>query len=231
MRENPMGMKLEKRWFFALEEEIRKPYIKELKNFLEKEKEEGYCIYPEETNIFRAFAKTPYDLVKIVIVGQDPYHGAYQAHGLSFSVPKGVPIPPSLRNIYQELKTDVGISPPHHGCLDEWAEQGVLLLNATLTVRAKSPRSHYGQGWERFTDAVIAKLCQRKDPLVFLLWGRSAREKCDRILSVENHPHQVLKSAHPSPYSAAQFFGCRHFSQANAFLKQWGKSPINWQLH
>ena len=223
-------MKLEKQWFELLEEEIRKPYIQELKKFLDEEKGRGYPIYPEESMVFRAFLKTPYDRVKVVIVGQDPYHGAGQAHGLSFSVLKGVSVPPSLKNIYKELALDLDLPIPNHGCLEPWAEQGVLLLNATLTVRAGNPRSHYGKGWEAFTDAVIAKLCQRKDPIVFLLWGKSAREKCDKVLSVTKHPHAVLSCAHPSPYSAAGFLGCRHFSKTNAYLKEWGKSPINWRL-
>ena len=223
-------MKLEKRWFELLKDEVRKPYIQDLKKFLDAEKRQGYRVYPEETMVFRAFLKTPYDQVKVVIVGQDPYHGAGQAHGLSFSVAKGVPTPPSLKNIYKELALDLNIPIPAHGCLENWAEQGVLLLNATLTVRAGTPRSHYGKGWEAFTDAVIAKLCQRKGPIVFLLWGKSAREKCDRILSQTNHPHSVLSCAHPSPYSATGFFGCRHFSKTNDYLEKWGKSPINWRL-
>ena len=223
-------MKLEKQWFELLKEEIRKPYIQELKRFLEEEKKRGYHVYPEESMIFRAFLKTPYHRVKVVIVGQDPYHGAGQAHGLSFSVLKGVAVPPSLKNIYKELALDLNLPAPNHGFLEPWAEQGVLLLNATLTVRAGNPRSHHGKGWETFTDAVIAKLCQRKDPIVFLLWGRSAREKCDKVLSVTNHPHAVLSCSHPSPYSVAGFLGCQHFSKANAYLESWGKSPINWQL-
>lgn len=223
-------MKIEKQWFSLLEKDIRKPYISELKNFLEKEKQLGHCVYPKEEQVFSAFLATPYDRVKAVIVGQDPYHGKGQAHGLSFSVLKGVAVPPSLKNIYKELETDLGIPPASHGCLESWARQGVLLLNATLTVRAGSPRSHYGKGWETFTDAVIDALCDRSDPVVFLLWGKSAREKCDKILTVKKHPHAVLTCAHPSPYSATGFFGCRHFSKTNAYLKKWGKSPINWQL-
>ena len=225
-----MTMKIEKSWFEALEDEITLPYIQNLKSFLEDEKSKGVTIYPPAPLVFNAFLKTPFDKVKVVIVGQDPYHGAHQAHGLSFSVQKGIPPPPSLKNIYKELETDLGISPPSHGCLEDWAKQGVLLLNATLTVQAGQPRSHYGKGWETFTDAVIRKLCQRKDPLVFLLWGKSAKEKCGNILSQIDHPHEVFTSAHPSPYSAAGFFGCRHFSKANACLQKWGKIPIDWRL-
>lgn len=223
-------MKLEKKWFAILKEEIDKPYIQDLKNFLEKEKKEGKKVYPPSSLVFHAFRYTPYDLVKVVLIGQDPYHGFGQAHGLSFSVPKGVVVPPSLKNIYRELKEDLGIPFASHGCLESWAKQGVLLLNATLTVRANNPRSHYGKGWERFTDAVVEKLCARRDPMVFLLWGRSAQEKCNTILSRTSHPHLVLCSAHPSPYSASGFFGCRHFSKANAALQKWGKDPINWKI-
>ena len=163
-------------------------------------------------------------------MGQDPYHGPGQAHGLSFSVPKNVTIPPSLRNIYQEIATDLQIKPPSTGCLIPWAKQGVLLLNATLTVQAGLPKSHYGRGWETFTDAVIDLLAQRQDPLVFILWGASAREKCTRILSQRKHSHLVLHAAHPSPFSATKFFGCRHFSQANFYLKKWGRGSICWEI-
>lgn len=223
-------MKLEKQWFNLLETEIKSPYIQDLKIFLQKEREAGHTIYPSESAVFHAFLKTPYERVKVVVVGQDPYHGAGQAHGLSFSVPKGVAVPPSLKNIYKEIALDLNLPIPSHGCLETWAKQGVLMLNATLTVRAGCPRSHHGKGWERFTNAVIAKLCARTDPLVFLLWGKSAKEKCDHVLAQHKHPHAVLSCAHPSPYSAAGFFGCRHFSKANAYLESWGKSPINWRI-
>lgn len=220
-------MKLTKNWHEVLQEEIQKPYVEQLKKFIAQEKAEGKTIYPPESHIFYAFGMTPYKEVKVVIMGQDPYHGPGQAHGMSFSVPKGVPAPPSLKNIYKELQDDLGISPPQTGCLDGWAKQGVLLLNATLTVRASEPKSHYGKGWEQFTDAVIQKLAEREDPIVFLLWGRSAKEKCGALM---NHPrHKVLTAAHPSPFSAHYgFFGSRPFSKINNTLKQWGKTPIDW---
>lgn len=219
-------MQLAKNWHDKLKEEIRKPYIAELKSFLANEEGE---VYPPEPLIFHAFGVTPYEDVKVVIMGQDPYHGPGQAHGMSFSVPCGIPVPPSLKNIYKEIEADLGIPPPTTGCLTSWAKQGVLLLNATLTVRARSPKSHYGRGWEQFTDAVVAKLAEREDPIVFLLWGRSAMEKCDHIL--QGTHHAVLTAPHPSPYSAhSGFFGCRHFSKANRFLETWGKSPIDWRI-
>lgn len=225
-----MGMKMEKSWYQQLEQEASLPYIQELKAFLEKEKQAGAVIYPEESHVFYALSQTPFDKVKVVIVGQDPYHGPGQAHGLSFSVPFGVSLPPSLKNIFKELSDDLKIPPPQYGCLIDWAKQGVLLLNATLTVRQGEPRSHYGKGWERFTDAVIAKLVQRKDPIVFVLWGKSAQEKCAHILGTSTTHHAVLTAAHPSPYSVAGFFGSRPFSKINAYLEKWGKTPINWQL-
>lgn len=220
-------MKLEKSWHEKLKNEIQQPYIHELKNFLEKEKSEGKIIYPPEPLVFNAFLQAPFDKVKVVIMGQDPYHGAGQAHGLSFSVPRGVTPPPSLKNIFKELQTDLGLPIPSQGCLMSWAEQGVLLLNATLTVRAGEPKSHYGKGWERFTDAVIDQLALRSDPIAFLLWGKSAQEKCHKVLGTH---HGVFQSAHPSPYSADRFFGCRHFSQVNAFLQKNGKDPIDWTV-
>jgi uracil-DNA glycosylase len=226
-----MALKLEKSWHHKLSEEIDKPYLKILKDFLEKEKDENHLIFPPEPLIFNAFLQTPYDAVKVVIIGQDPYHGQGQAHGLSFSVPDGVRPPPSLKNIFLEMQQDVQTAIPKSGCLLPWTKQGVLLLNATLTVRASQPRSHYGKGWERFTDAIVAKLLERKDPIVFLLWGKSAQEKLQQMQSNEKSIHAVLTAAHPSPYSAhAGFFGCRHFSQANALLEKWGKTPIQWGL-
>jgi uracil-DNA glycosylase len=221
-----MGMKLEKSWHEKLKNEITEPYIADLKAFLEKERAQ-FSIYPPEPLVFHAFTHTPYDQVKVVIVGQDPYHGAGQAHGLSFSVLPGVTPPPSLKNIFKELETDVHISQPKHGCLENWAHQGVLLLNATLTVRAGEPRSHYGKGWERFTSAVIDALVKREDPVIFILWGKSAQEKCRQVVGTQ---HVVLQSAHPSPYSADRFFGCHHFSIVNDYLKKWGKEPINWAV-
>lgn len=222
-----MGMKIEKSWHEKLKDEIAKPYVADLKTFLDEEKKNGAVVYPPEPLVFHAFAETPYEKVKVVIMGQDPYHGAGQAHGLSFSVPKGVTPPPSLKNIFKELNQDLGIPVSSHGCLESWARQGVLLLNATLTVRAKEPRSHYGKGWEQFTDAVIDLLVQREDPIVFILWGKSAQEKCHKVAGTH---HVMLQSAHPSPYSADRFFGCRHFSKANELLKKWGKTPIDWSI-
>lgn len=222
-----MNMKLEKSWYEKLKNEINQPYIQELKNFLEHEKKAGKIIYPPEPLVFNAFLQTPFDKVKVVVVGQDPYHGPGQAHGLSFSVLPGITPPPSLKNIFKELETDLGIPRPSHGCLISWAKQGVLLLNATLTVRAGEPRSHYGKGWERFTDAVIDILAKRPDPIVFLLWGKSAQEKCHKVVGTH---HAIFQSAHPSPYSAANFLGCRHFSKANEFLKKNGKEPVDWTV-
>jgi uracil-DNA glycosylase len=222
-----MNMKLEKSWYEKLKEEINQPYIQELKDFLEQEKKEGKTIYPPEPLIFNAFLQTPFNKVKVVIMGQDPYHGPGQAHGLSFSVLPGITPPPSLKNIYKELETDLGIPRASSGCLTSWAQQGVLLLNATLTVRAGEPKSHYGKGWERFTDAVIDILAKRPDPVVFLLWGKSAQEKCHKVLGTH---HAVFQSAHPSPYAADKFFGCRHFSKANDFLKKNGKEPVDWTV-
>jgi len=225
-----MDLMIEKSWFAVLQKEMQKPYILELKNFLQSEQKKGCRILPPPNLIFHAFRCTPYEKVKVVIVGQDPYHGINQAHGLCFSVQKGISIPPSLNNIYKELKEDLNIPLANHGCLEKWSRQGVLLLNATLTVREKEPKSHYGKGWERFTDSVIRTLCLTKDFLVFLLWGRSAQEKCRNILDSIKHPHKVLISAHPSPYSAQKFFGCRHFSKTNEFLQKKGKQPIDWSL-
>ncbi len=223
-------MKLAKNWHEILKSEIAKPYISELKSFLEQEKSANQVVYPPESDVFYAFSQTPYEDVKVVIMGQDPYHGHGQAHGMSFSVPNGVRPPPSLKNIFKEIQDDVGVVPSMSGCLNHWASQGVLLLNATLTVRESQPKSHYGKGWELFTDAVVAKLGQRKDPIVFMLWGRSAKEKCDHFLA--NTQHVVLTAPHPSPFSAhSGFFGCRHFSKANKYLQQWGKTPIDWSVH
>lgn len=223
-------MTIEKSWHDVLSEELKKPYILELKKFLDSEKRMGKKIFPPEEEIFNAFRQTPYDQVKVVLMGQDPYHGPNQAQGLCFSVKKEIPLPPSLKNIYKEMQEDLGIPPASHGCLINWAKQGVLMLNATLTVVQGEPKSHYGRGWETFTDEVIRMLCKRKDPLVFILWGKSAKEKCENILNTMNHPHAVLTSAHPSPFSATKFFGCRHFSKANALLEKWGKKPIDWSV-
>ncbi|MGH7889404.1 MAG: uracil-DNA glycosylase, partial [Thermodesulfobacteriota bacterium] len=191
-------MKIEKSWYEKLKDEIAKPYIQDLKKFLDEEKKAGKTIYPPEPLILNALLQTPFWNVKVVIVGQDPYHGPGQAHGLSFSVPIGIPPPPSLVNIFKELEADLGIRRPPHGCLLAWAQQGVLLLNAILTVRAGEPKSHHGKGWERFTDAIIDRLAERPDPLVFILWGKSAQEKCHKVLGTH---HAVFQAAHPSPYS------------------------------
>jgi uracil-DNA glycosylase len=222
---------MEASWFKLLQEEFEKPYMAQLEAFLAKEIQSGAEVYPPFELVFNAFCQTPFDEVKVVIMGQDPYHGPGQAHGLSFSVLPGVPQPPSLQNIFKELKADLGLEPPKGGCLIEWAKQGVLLLNATLTVRANEAKSHHGKGWETFTDRVIQLLCAKKDPIVFLLWGKSAYDKFQHICSHATH-HLVLTCAHPSPLSAhAGFLGCRHFSQANAFLKKVGKTPIDWKIH
>jgi uracil-DNA glycosylase len=216
-------MKIEKSWRERLREEIEKPYVGKLKHFLESERER--TVYPPRELVFNAFLQTPYEQVKVVIMGQDPYHGARQAHGLSFSVPEGIPLPPSLKNIYKEIQSDLGIGPSKSGSLLRWAKQGVLLLNATLTVRAGEPKSHYGKGWEQFTDAVIDVLAKKEDPIVFLLWGKSAQEKCHKV---RGGHHAVFEAAHPSPYSVSNFFGCRHFSKTNRFLQSVDKSPIDW---
>ncbi|MCF7806524.1 MAG: uracil-DNA glycosylase [Simkaniaceae bacterium] len=224
-----MTMTIPKNWHEILSEEINKPYIADLKEFIRDRAVLGKTIYPPLNQVFNAFSYTPYHEVKIVIIGQDPYHGVNQAHGLSFSVPRGVKIPPSLQNIYKEMQRDLHLPIPTHGNLENWAKQGVLLLNATLTVEAGTPKSHFGQGWEIFTDAVVKKLIERKDPVIFFLWGKSAEAKLDAIREVPNQ-HQVLIAAHPSPFSAHRFFGCGHFSKANELLFLWGKKPIDWSV-
>jgi len=222
---------MQKDWASVLEEEFQKPYMKNLQAFLQKELEEQKVIYPPKDLIFNAFCKTALHQVKVVIVGQDPYHNPGQAEGLAFSVAKGVTPPPSLKNIYKELQSDLGITPPNHGSLVSWAKQGVLLINATLTVEAHNPKSHHGKGWEIFTDQVVNLLSQKKAPLVFILWGKSAQDKCTKVLTQPNPLHLVLTSAHPSPYSAMYgFFESKPFSKANAFLQMHGISPINWNL-
>ncbi|WP_042279929.1 uracil-DNA glycosylase [Candidatus Protochlamydia sp. R18] len=224
---------LEPSWQKVLKQELEQPYILNLANFIENEYASSPSpIYPPHDLIFNAFYNTPYEKVQVVIMGQDPYHGPGQAHGLSFSVPKGIKPPPSLQNIFKELQTDLLLSIPSHGCLLKWAKQGVLLLNATLTVKKSEPMSHHGRGWEQFTDAAILQLIKRQDPIIFVLWGKSAQDKC-RFLkeSVNIKRHYILTAAHPSPYSAANgFFGCRHFSKINALLEQQGKCPIDWSL-
>lgn len=222
---------MEASWLEKLASEFEKPYMLGLEAFLAKEIPSGAAVYPPFEQVFNAFCQTPFDQVSVVIMGQDPYHGPGQAHGLSFSVPKGVPLPPSLQNIFKELKEDLKIPAPPHGCLIDWAKQGVLLLNATLTVRANEPKSHYGQGWEVFTDRVVQLLCARKEPLVFILWGKSAIEKFQHIESWSTGSHLVLTAAHPSPLSAhSGFFGCRHFSKANEFLRSIGRNSIDWKI-
>lgn len=213
-------------WKEVLRDEFEAPYFAALKEFLIEEKKQ-YRVYPPGPLIFNAFNSTPFDQVKIVILGQDPYHGEGQAHGLCFSVPHGVKPPPSLINIFKELNADLGIPLPPHGNLQAWAAQGVLLLNATLTVRANTPLSHTGKGWEIFTDNVIRKISQEKEHVVFLLWGKFAQAKESLI---DPNKHYILKAAHPSPYSATGFFGCRHFSKANALLKKHGIQEIDWRL-
>lgn len=218
-------------WQIALNEELKKSYLAELKAFLAEEKAAGFTIYPPSANIFSALFKTDLSTVKAVIVGQDPYHGPGQAHGLSFSVLNGVTTPPSLKNIYKELQSDLGIPPANHGCLEKWAEQGVLLLNATLTVREGKPNSHAKKGWEQLTDAILDIVAKTQPHVVFLLWGKYAQEKCERIASIHSEKHLILKAPHPSPFSAhSGFLGCKHFSKTNAFLEKNGLSPIDWRL-
>ncbi len=216
-------------WKDLLAEEWNLPYMKELKAFLEAEAAAGREVYPPKDEVFAALTQTPFDQVQVVVMGQDPYHGPGQAHGLSFSVPKGVQPPPSLQNIFKEIESDLGVPRPKHGCLLDWAKQGVLLLNATLTVRAHEAKSHHGRGWERFTDRIVQLLCAREDPIAFLLWGRSALEKFKHVQAPARH--LVLTAAHPSPLSAyAGFLGCRHFSKVNEFLTKMGKNPIDWSI-
>jgi len=224
-----MTVLINESWKAVLAEEFEKPYMTDLKAFLQKEKQEGKVIFPPGSLIFNAFNHTPFDKVKVVILGQDPYHGNGQAHGLSFSVQKGVSVPPSLRSIYKELQSDIpGFVVPQHGELTQWADQGVLLLNATLTVRKGEPASHHKRGWEIFTDQAIKTLSEKRSGLVFLLWGKNAQAK---IPLIDAKKHTILTAAHPSPYSAySGFFGCRHFSKTNEILENQGQTPINWQI-
>ncbi len=218
-------------WANALGHELQKPYLVRLKAFLEQERWAGNTVYPPEDQIFHALALTPFDAVRVVLVGQDPYHGPGQAHGLSFSVRPGVAIPPSLQNIYKELQSDLGIPPASHGCLTSWAQQGVLLLNATLTVRAGEPLSHHKKGWEEFTDSIIEAVARNHQHIVFILWGKNAQEKCQKFSDLLKDSHLVLTAAHPSPYSAhSGFFGCRHFSKTKNYLAQHSLPPIDWAL-
>lgn len=223
-----MEVKIESQWKKLLKDEFKKPYFYQLTNHIKTEKSQHKTIYPPGPLIFHAFDATPLDKVKIVILGQDPYHGPGQAHGLSFSVPQGINPPPSLQNIFKELETDTGLRCPSHGNLEHWASQGVLLLNASLTVRAGEPMSHAKLGWHLFTDTVIQKLSQVKEHLVFFLWGKFAQEK---MVLIDPAKHLILKAAHPSPLSAHNgFFGCGHFSKANDYLARNGIDPIDWSL-
>lgn len=224
-----MDVQIEPSWKDALKNEFVKPYFQQIVTFLKTEKAAGKIIYPPGPLIFNAFNQTPFNKLKVVILGQDPYHGAGQAHGLSFSVQNGVKPPPSLVNIFKEIQTDIGVAMPlGYGNLTKWAEQGVLLLNAALTVRANEPFSHAKFGWAEFTDAVIQKISDEKSGIVFLLWGKFAQEK---QLLIDETRHVVLKAAHPSPFSADKgFFGCKHFSKTNEHLVKQGMLPIDWKL-
>jgi len=223
-----MNVQIEAGWKKVLESEFNKPYFLQIVYFLKTEKNIGKVIYPPGSQIFNAFEMSPFEKTKLVLLGQDPYHGPGQAHGLSFSVPDGIRPPPSLLNIFKELNTNIGLAIPSTGNLSAWARQGVLLLNAYLTVEAKKPMSHSQIGWGEFTDNVIQKLSALKQNLVFLLWGKFAQEKQALI---DETKHLVLKAAHPSPYSADKgFFGCRHFSKSNEYLMKNGIDPIDWKL-
>ncbi|WDF52310.1 uracil-DNA glycosylase [Paenibacillus sp. KACC 21273] len=214
-------------WDEVLKDEMEKPYFQQLMTWLDQEYEEA-VVYPPRDLLFQAFRLTPYAEVKAVILGQDPYHGAGQAEGLSFSVMPGVRVPPSLRNIYIELKEDLNIPTPNHGSLVQWGKEGVLLLNTALTVRESKPASHRGKGWEQFTDAVIHALNDRSEPMVFLLWGNHAAEK---EFFIDQERHLIIRSAHPSPFAARKgFFGSKPFSRTNEFLEQHGERPIDWHI-
>jgi uracil-DNA glycosylase len=223
-------IQLEPGWKSHLSDEFQKPYMAELKDFLRRELAGRKLIYPKGKEYFNAFNSTPFEKVKVVMLGQDPYHGPNQAHGLCFSVPSGIDIPPSLVNIFKEIQSDLGLSPEHfpHGNLQSWADQGVLLLNSVLTVGAGRPAAHQGKGWETFTDRAIAELNERKENVVFMLWGSYAQKKGAVI---DGSRHLVLTAPHPSPLSAHRgFLGCRHFSKANAYLVAHGLAPIDWRL-
>lgn len=218
---------LQNDWARELNTEFKKPYYEELHNFLKEEYAE-HTVYPEMHDIFNALHYTDYSNVKVVILGQDPYHGPLQAHGFSFSVQPEVKIPPSLRNIYKEMHDDLGLPIPNHGCLKSWAKQGVLLLNTVLTVRAHEANSHKGKGWERFTDEVIRRVNEKVDPVVFILWGKHAQAK-EALITADRHG--IIKSPHPSPFAAHRgFFGSRPFSKTNGFLENAGRTPIDWHV-
>jgi uracil-DNA glycosylase len=221
------NVQIEASWKLALADEFEKEYFQKLRAFLKQEKQSGAIIYPPGQLIFNAFEQTPFAAVKVVILGQDPYHNPGEAMGLSFSVPRGIRIPPSLLNIYKELQTDLGIPVANHGDLSQWAKQGVLLLNAMLTVRAGQPASHQQIGWQDFTDAVIRKLSDEREGLIFMLWGNFAKTKKALI---DTQKHHVLEAAHPSPLAKGAFFGCKHFSKANVLLEQSGQSGIDWRV-
>ena len=222
------SVNLDPSWLEHLQAEFSQDYMLALRQFLRQEKAQGKQIYPPGELIFNALNSTSFDKVRVVILGQDPYHGAGQAHGLCFSVLPGVRIPPSLVNIFKEIKNDLDIATPSHGCLQNWAEQGVLLLNAVLTVEKAHAASHQGRGWERFTDKVVSLLNEKRDHLVFLLWGSYAQKKGQII---DRDKHLVLQAPHPSPLSAHRgFLGCKHFSQANDYLVKTGQGPIEWSL-
>ena len=228
MAEADREIELDESWLSLLKQEFEADYMHQLRAFLLEQKRRGKRIFPPGPDIFNALNSTPFDAVKVVILGQDPYHGPNQAHGLCFSVKPGVAVPPSLLNIYKELEADVGFSRVKHGYLQSWADQGVLLLNSVLTVEAGNAGSHQGKGWERFTDQIVHLLNDAGSGLVFLLWGSYAQRKGEFI---DRTKHLVLESTHPSPLSASRgFFGQRHFSRANTYLEQQGRSPINWQL-
>ena len=222
-----MEVKIEQSWKDALAGEFEKPYFASLVRFLHAEKAAGRKVFPPGSQIFRAFELTPVPQVKVVILGQDPYHGPGQAHGLSFSVPEGVPAPPSLKNIFKEIETDLGVRMSGYPNLENWARQGVLLLNAVLTVRCGEAASHGDIGWKEFTDAVIRYISDNCEGVVFMLWGAFARKKAELI---DGSRHCILEAAHPSPLARGAFFGSRHFSQANNYLASTGRTPIDWRL-
>ncbi len=221
-----LDVHLSPEWREVLGEEIKKKYFQELMKFLEREEA---VFFPKKEDVFKAFELTPYEKVKVCIVGQDPYHGENEATGLAFSVNDGVRVPPSLRNIFKEIESDLGIK-RKKSSLDGLAKQGVFLLNATLTVKKDAPLSHKGIGWETFTDKVIEKIAEKKEPVVFLLWGKKAEEKAKKILKKKNNPHLILKASHPSFFSVKNFFGCKHFSKANEFLEKAGREKVDWSL-